>query len=228
MAKILIIEDERELTKVLQAYLERSNFEVLTAYDADDGKKLWEEENPDLVLLDLNLPHSDGLELAKEMRRTKDTPVIMTTARVDEIDRLIGLELGADDYVIKPYSPREVVARVKAVLRRVSSKSVEGIVKNRISGLTIDPSMHLVTVAGQPVNLTPTEFDILSILASQPGHVFTRLQLIQETQGFSSEGYERSVDVHIKNLRHKLRAADPETDYIKTIFGVGYRTIKTD
>jgi len=228
MAKILIIEDERELTKVLQAYLERSNYEVLTAYDADDGKKQWEDENPDLVLLDLNLPHKDGLELAKEMHRTKDTPVIMTTARVDEVDRLIGLELGADDYVIKPYSPREVVARVKAVLRRVNSKPVEEIVKNRISGLIIDPSMHLVTVKGQPVNLTPTEFDILSILASQPGHVFTRLQLIQETQGVSAEGYERSVDVHIKNLRHKLRAADPETDYIKTIFGVGYRTIKTD
>jgi len=228
MAKILIIEDERELTKVLQAYLERSNYEVLTAYDADDGKKLWEDENPDLVLLDLNLPHKDGLELAKEMHRTKDTPVIMTTARVDEIDRLIGLELGADDYVIKPYSPREVVARVKAVLRRVNSKPVEETGKNRISGLIIDPSMHLVTVKGQPVNLTPTEFDILSILASQPGHVFTRLQLIQETQGVSDEGYERSVDVHIKNLRHKLRAADPETDYVKTIFGVGYRTIKTD
>jgi len=228
MAKILIIEDERELTKVLKAYLERSNFEVLTAYDADDGKKLWEDENPDLVLLDLNLPHKDGLELAKEMHRTKDTPVIMTTARVDEVDRLIGLELGADDYVVKPYSPREVVARVKAVLRRVNSKPVEEIVKNRISGLIIDPSMHLVAVKGQPVNLTPTEFDILSILASQPGHVFTRLQLIQETQGVSDEGCERSVDVHIKNLRHKLRAADPETDYIKTIFGVGYRTIKTD
>lgn len=228
MAKILIIEDERELTRVLQAYLERSNYEVLTAYDADDGKKQWEDENPDLVLLDLNLPHQDGLELAKEMHRTKDTPVIMTTARVDEVDRLIGLELGADDYVVKPYSPREVVARVKAVLRRVNSKPVEEIVKNRISGLIIDPSMHLVTVKGQPVNLTPTEFDILSILASQPGHVFTRLQLIQETQGVSAEGYERSVDVHIKNLRHKLRAADPETDYIKTIFGVGYRTIKTD
>jgi len=228
MAKILIIEDERELTRVLQAYLERSNYEVLTAYDANDGKKQWEDENPDLVLLDLNLPHQDGLELAKEMHRTKDTPVIMTTARVDEVDRLIGLELGADDYVVKPYSPREVVARVKAVLRRVNSKPVEEIVKNRISGLIIDPSMHLVTVKGQPVNLTPTEFDILSILASQPGHVFTRLQLIQETQGVSAEGYERSVDVHIKNLRHKLRAADPETDYIKTIFGVGYRTIKTD
>lgn len=228
MAKILIIEDERELTKVLQAYLERSNYEVLTAYDADEGKKQWEDGNPDLVLLDLNLPHKDGLELAKEMHRIKDTPVIMTTARVDEVDRLIGLELGADDYIVKPYSPREVVARVKAVLRRVNSKPIEEIVKNRISGLIIDPSMHLVTVKGQPVNLTPTEFDILSILASQPGHVFTRLQLIQETQGVSAEGYERSVDVHIKNLRHKLRDADPETDYIKTIFGVGYRTIKTD
>jgi DNA-binding response OmpR family regulator len=228
MPKILIIEDERELTKVLQAYLERSNFEVLSAYDADDGKKQWEEKNPDLVLLDLNLPGQDGLELAKEMRRTKDTPVIMTTARVDEVDRLLGLELGADDYVIKPYSPREVVARVKAVLRRVNSKPLEATVKNRITGLTIDPSMHLVTVKGQAVNLTPTEFDILSTLASQPGHVFTRMQLIEETQGTNSEGYERSVDVHIKNLRHKLRAADPETDYIKTIFGVGYRTIKTD
>lgn len=228
MAKILIIEDERELTKVLQAYLERSNYEVLAAYDGEDGKKQWEEKNPDLVLLDLNLPGMDGLELAKEMRRTKNTPVIMTTARVDEVDRLLGLELGADDYVIKPYSPREVVARVKAVLRRVNDKTVEAPIKSKISGLDIDPSMHQVTVKGQPVNLTPTEFDILSTLASHPGHVFTRQQLIEETQGVSIEGNERSVDVHIKNLRHKLRAADPETDYVKTIFGVGYRTIKTD
>lgn len=228
MAKILIIEDERELTKVLQAYLERSNFEVLAAYDAAEGKKLWEDSDPDLVILDLNLPGADGLELAKEMLRIKDTPIIMATARVDEVDRLIGLELGADDYVIKPYSPREVVDRVKAVLRRVNAKRTEEPIKNQISGLVINPSMHLVTVKGQPVNLTPTEFDILSILSSQPGHVFTRLQLIEETQGFSGEGYERSVDVHIKNLRHKLHAADPETDYIKTIFGVGYRTIKTD
>jgi two-component system alkaline phosphatase synthesis response regulator PhoP len=228
MAKILIIEDERELTKVLQAYLERSNYEVLTAYDGDDGKKQWEEKDPDLVLLDLNLPGRDGLELAKEMRRTKNTPVIMTTARVDEVDRLLGLELGADDYVIKPYSPREVVARVKAVLRRVNQKPVEEPIKSKINGLDIDPSMHQVTVKGQPVNLTPTEFDILSTLASHPGHVFTRQQLIEEIQGVSIEGNERSVDVHIKNLRHKLRAADPETDYVKTIFGVGYRTIKTD
>ena len=228
MPRILIIEDERELTKVLQAYLERSNFEVLTAYDGEEGKKQWEEKNPDLVLLDLNLPGFDGLELAKEMRRTKETPIIMTTARVDEVDRLLGLELGADDYVIKPYSPREVVARVKAVLRRVNTKPSEEPIKSRITGLVIDPSMHLITVKGQAVNLTPTEFDILSTLASQPGHVFTRMQLIEETQGVSGEGYERSVDVHIKNLRHKLRAADPETDYIKTIFGVGYRTIKTD
>jgi len=228
MAKILIIEDERELTKVLQAYLERSNYEVLAAYDGDDGKKQWEEKNPDLVLLDLNLPGRDGLELAKEMRRTKNTPVIMTTARVDEVDRLLGLELGADDYVIKPYSPREVVARVKAVLRRVNDRPVEEPIKSKISGLDIDPSMHQVTVKGQPVNLTPTEFDILSTLASHPGHVFTRQQLIEETQGVSIEGNERSIDVHIKNLRHKLRTADPETDYVKTIFGVGYRTIKTD
>jgi two-component system alkaline phosphatase synthesis response regulator PhoP len=228
MATILIIEDERELTKVLQAYLERSNYEVLAAYDALDGKKQWEEKNPDLVLLDLNLPDRDGFELAKEMRRTKNTPVIMTTARVDEVDRLLGLELGADDYVIKPYSPREVVARVKAILRRLNAKTGEELNQNKINGLDINPSMHLVTVKGHPVNLTPTEFDILSTLASQPGRVFSRLQLIEETQGVSGEGNERSVDVHIKNLRHKLHAADPETDYIKTIFGVGYRTIKTD
>ncbi|MEA4811780.1 MAG: response regulator transcription factor [Anaerolineaceae bacterium] len=228
MVKVLIIEDERELTKVLQAYLERSNYEVLTAYDSFEGKKKWEEKDPDLVILDLNLPDRDGLELAKEMRRTKNTPIIMTTARVDEVDRLLGLELGADDYVVKPYSPREVVARVKAVLRRVSAQPVAETVQNEISGLKIDPAMHLVTIKGQPVNLTPTEFDILMTLVSQPGHVFTRLQLIEAAQGISYEGYERSVDVHIKNLRHKLRQADPETDYIKTIFGVGYRTIKTD
>ncbi len=225
MAKILVIEDEKELNKVLQAYLGRSGFQALSAYNGDEGLSLWEKENPDLVLLDLNLPGMDGLDVARAIRKVKDTPIIMVTARVDEVDRLIGLELGADDYVTKPYSPREVVARVKAVLRRSGSQQ-ENHEEIAIGELKIDLQGHQVTLSNKLLELTPTEFSLILTLAKQPGRVFTRLQLLESAQGNAYEGYERSIDAHIKNLRSKLDD-DPKTPkYIETVFGIGYRFLK--
>lgn len=227
MAKILVIEDEKELNKVLQAYLVKSGYQAVGAYNGDDGLALWEKENPDLVLLDLNLPAMDGLDVARAIRKVKDTPIIMVTARVDEIDRLIGLELGADDYITKPYSPREVIARVKAVLRR-TGKQVAMQSEIVIGDLQIDLEGHQVCERGQTLDLTPTEFTLLVTLANQPGRVFSRLQLLEAAQGNAYEGYERSIDAHIKNLRSKLQD-DPKTPkYIDTIFGVGYRFLKPE
>jgi DNA-binding response OmpR family regulator len=227
VSKILIVEDERELNKVLQAYLSRSGYQTISAYDGNSALDLWRSEKPDLVLLDLNLPGKDGMDVAREIRKVDLTPIIMVTARVDEVDRLIGLEMGADDYITKPYSPREVVARVKAVLRRASQQKEEPAVL-QVGRLSIDAPMHVVKIDDNHIDLTPTEFDILTLLVSQPGRVFTRLQLLEAAQGISYEGYERSVDVHIKNLRQKLRAVDPNTNYIETVFGVGYRTMLPD
>ncbi|HOE35236.1 MAG: response regulator transcription factor [Chloroflexi bacterium] len=222
MSVILVVEDERELNKVLQAYLTRAGYRALSAYSGPEALRLWEQEKPDLVILDLNLPGIDGLELAREMRKTRDVPIIMATARVDEVDRLIGLELGADDYVTKPYSPREVVARVKAVLRR-GARAPEAPAVLTLGKLSIDTGAHSAKLGSAPLELTPTEFGMLQLLVSQPGRVFTRLQLLEAAQGMSFEGYERSVDVHIKNLRRKIKEADPEQQYIETVFGVGYR-----
>ena len=227
MAKILIIEDERELNKVLQAYLVRSGFQAMGALNGDEGLALWQKENPDLVLLDLNLPGMDGLEVARTIRKVKDTPIIMVTARVDEVDRLVGLELGADDYITKPYSPREVVARVKAVLRR-AGKQVTSSEKIILGELFIDIDAHEVTLDGNLITLTPTEFGILTTLASAPGRVFSRLQLLDATQGNAYEGYERSIDAHIKNLRGKLRDESKTSELIETVFGIGYRFTRMD
>ncbi|HOG59059.1 MAG TPA: response regulator transcription factor [Anaerolineaceae bacterium] len=222
MPLILVVEDEKELNKLLQAYLTRAGYRALGAFSGDEGLRLYEQEKPDLVLLDLNLPGKDGLELAREMRKSRDVPIIMATARVDEIDRLIGLELGADDYVSKPYSPREVVARVKAVLRRGARVPQQAPVLT-LGKLRLDIDAHQTALGGKQLELTPTEFGILQLLVSQPGRVFTRLQLLEAAQGTSYEGYERSVDVHVKNLRRKLKEADPAGKYIETVFGVGYR-----
>jgi len=227
MSLILIVEDEKELIKVLQAYLTRAGYRALGAYSGDEGMRLYEQEKPDLVLLDLNLPGRDGLELAREMRKSRDVPIIMATARVDEIDRLIGLELGADAYIAKPYSPREVVARVKAVLRR-GARAPEPAAVLTLGKLSLDTDAHRTTLGGKQLELTPTEFGMLQLLVSQPGRVFTRLQLLEAAQGTSYEGYERSVDVHVKNLRRKLKEADPGRQYIETVFGVGYRASRME
>ncbi len=225
MPKILIIEDETELIRVLRSYLEKAGMSVVSAARGDTGLSLWEHERPDLVLLDLNLPGLDGMDVAREIRRKTDTPIIMVTARVEETDRLIGLEIGADDYIIKPYSPREVVARVRAVLRR-STANTPPPQRLTIADLEIDLEAHSVTRGGQSLDLTPTEFSILATLAGQPGRAFSRLQLLEANPGVTYEGYERSVDAHIKNLRAKIEPDPRQPRYIETVFGIGYRLHK--
>lgn len=222
MKTILIIEDEPELVKVVQSYLEKSGYKVATAYRGDSGLTAFDNVHPDLVLLDLNLPGMDGLDVAREIRRRQDTPIIMVTARVEETDRLVGLELGADDYISKPFSPREVVARVKAVLRR-SNPSEKAAKVIQTGGLVIDLESHTVRLDDHEIDLTPTEFNILTVMAAHPGRVYSRLQLLESSQGTAYEGYERTVDAHIKNLRSKLERNSSQTALIETVFGVGYR-----
>lgn len=222
MATILIIEDEPELVRVLRSYLEKAGYNVLTTYRGDAGLSTWEHKRPDLVILDLNLPGMDGLDVAREIRRKSAVPILMLTARVEEADQLIGLELGADDYLTKPFSPRVVVARVRALLRRAAATPVQPEVL-RLGDLEIDVQAHTVARAGQQIDLTPTEFALLRTLASQPGRAFSREKLLEETQGYYSKGYERTVDAHIKNLRAKLEPDPKKPKYIETVFGVGYR-----
>ena len=225
MPTILIIEDEIELVRVLRSYLEQANFTVLSAVQGDTGLTLWAHKHPDLVILDLNLPGMDGLDVAREIRRKSDTPIIMVTARVEETDRLIGLELGADDYITKPFSPREVVARVRAVLRRADLPRAKNNVL-RSGSLEIDLDAHTVSREEETIDLTPTEFKLLETLAARPGRVFSRLQLLEASQGDAYEGYERTIDAHIKNLRAKIEPDTKNPYYIETVFGIGYRFVK--
>ena len=226
MSTILIIEDEPELIKVLRSYLEQAGFSVLGASRGDSGLSTWEHKRPDLVLLDLNLPGMDGLDVAREIRRKGSTPIIMMTARVEEADQLIGLELGADDYLTKPFSPKLVVARVRALLRRSeAAPSMPQVL--RLAGLEIDLEGHIVLRDGDLLELTPTEFNLLSALAGQPGRVFSRLHLLEATQGSAYEGYERTIDAHIKNLRSKLEVDPKNPQFIETVFGVGYRFMRS-
>jgi two-component system alkaline phosphatase synthesis response regulator PhoP len=225
MATILIIEDEADLMRVVRSYLENTGFQVVTASRGDLGLSLWERVRPDLILLDLNLPGMDGLDVAKEVRKKSETPIIMVTARVEEADRLIGLELGADDYISKPFSPREVVARVRAVLRRVNKGASEP-QAIQAADLEIDLEGHIVRRGSQEFALTPTEFNLLAALIRQPGRVFSRLQLLETVSGEAYEGYERTIDAHIKNLRAKLGEDPRNPRYIQTVFGVGYRFAK--
>jgi DNA-binding response OmpR family regulator len=222
MATILIIEDEAELVKVLRSYLEKAGFSVITAYRGDTGLVTWETRQPDLVILDLNLPGMDGLDVARAIRKKSPTPILILTARVEEADQLVGLEMGADDYVTKPFSPRLVVARVRALLRRSETAAVPKIIFH-VADLEINLEAHIVMQHNNPVDLTPTEFNLLAALASQPGRVYTRLQLLETSQGTAFEGYERTIDAHIKNLRAKIEPDPKKPRYIETVFGVGYR-----
>ncbi len=220
--KILVVDDEPKIRKVVTAYLEQAGFRVVTAGDGQMALITFRHEKPDLVILDLMLPGMDGLDVCRAMRRESNVPIIMLTARAEEADRLIGLELGADDYVVKPFSPREVVARVRAVLRRVEGEvSPPEVI--RVGDLLVDLARHTVEVAGRPVELTPTEFDLLATMARYPGRAFTRLQLLTYVQGDAYEGYERTVDAHIKNLRAKIEPDPKRPRYIVTVYGVGYR-----
>ena len=218
----MIIEDEIEISKILASYLEKAGYQVISAARGDQGLSLWEHSKPDLILLDINMPGMDGLEVAREIRKKSDMPIIMITARVEESDKLIGLELGADDYVTKPFSPREVVARVKTVLRRSNPKPQTNQILREMD-LEIDLEAHAVRQNQKLLDLTPTEFTILVTLVNQPGRVFSRLQLLEASQGDAYEGYERTIDAHIKNLRSKLECDSHSKKYIETVFGVGYR-----
>jgi DNA-binding response OmpR family regulator len=221
--KILVVDDEVKIVRTVRAYLENAGFRVVTADDGQMALTVYRHEKPALVVLDLGLPGLDGLDVARTLRREGNVPIIMLTARVDEADRLIGLELGADDYVTKPFSPRELVARVRAVLRRAGAER-EQVPPPIVAGdVTIDLERRHVTVAGQATDLTPTEFDLLVVLARHPGRVFTRLELLDRVQGYAFEGYERTVDAHVKNLRQKIERDPKQPRYILTVYGVGYK-----
>ena len=199
-----------------------SGFRVITASDGQQALVVFRHEQPDLVVLDLNLPQLDGLDVCRAIRRDSNVPIIMLTARVEETDRLIGLEIGADDYITKPFSPREVVARVRTVLRR-STPAPEPSSLITIGALSIDSLKHEVQLQNRLIDLTPSEFNILLIMASQPGRAFSRMDLLDAAQGEAYEGYERSIDVHIKNLRQKLGDEPRDPTYILTVYGVGYK-----
>lgn len=220
--KILVVDDELEIIKVVRAYLERAGFVVVTAREGHEALTVFRHERPQLVILDLNLPGVDGLDVCRTLRRDSDVPIIMLTARIEEADRLIGLELGADDYVLKPFSPREIVARVRTILRRAEGTPHRVEVMSA-SNVTIDLLRHIATVNGKPLDLTMMEFNLLALLVEHPGQVFTRQQLLEQVEGIAYEAYERTIDVHIKNLRKKLGDDSEDARFIETVRGVGYR-----
>ncbi|MDO9556217.1 MAG: response regulator transcription factor [Coriobacteriia bacterium] len=220
---VLVVDDNAKIVEVLSAYLKTEGFDVRTASDGPGAVSAVQERRPDIALLDIMLPGIDGIELTRRFQREYGLPVILVTAKTDEVDRLIGLEIGADDYISKPFSPREVVARVKAVLRRVDgSVALSGGVM-RLGDLEIDTERRDVRRAGTSVELTRTEFDILAAMAAHPGRVYTRLQLLESVSGDAFEGYERTIDAHVKNLRRKLGDDPREPLYVRTVFGVGYK-----
>lgn len=220
--KILVVDDEPQIVKVLQLYLDRAGYQVVTAGDGNEAISVFDKQRPDFLILDLNLPGMDGLDVCKTIRKDSNVPILMLTARVEEADRLVGLELGADDYVVKPFSPREVVARVRTIFRRTEAQP-EGHHVLRIADIEIDDEKHTVKEAGRLVELTPTEFNLLVTMAKSPGRVFSRLQLMEQSQGDAYEGYERTIDAHIKNLRMKLEPDSRKPKYIQTVFGIGYK-----
>jgi DNA-binding response OmpR family regulator len=222
MRKILIVEDEQRIVQLARDYLERSGYAVEAAADGATAVPAVRSARPDLIVLDLGLPGRDGLDVLRLLRRESNTPVIILTARGEETDKLVGLELGADDYMVKPFSPKELVARVRAVLRRAEG-TAEPAEVIRAGDLTLDVPRLRLTIGDRPVDLTPTEFHLLAVLASQPGRIFTRAQLLDAVHGVAFESYERAIDTHIKNLRHKIEPDPRRPRTILTVYGVGYR-----
>jgi two-component system, OmpR family, alkaline phosphatase synthesis response regulator PhoP len=223
MKNILVVDDEPKITQLVRDYLERAGFGVLVAHDGKKALSLAKTEKPDAVILDLGLPQLDGLDFTREFRKTSNAPIIMLTARSDESDKLIGLELGADDYMTKPFSPKELVARVRVVFRRIENASV-GSELIRIADLILDmPRMRVTAEKREIEELTPTEFELLATLARQPGRVFTRAQLLDAIHGVAFESYERAIDAHVKNIRRKIEVHAGEPQYILTVYGVGYK-----
>jgi DNA-binding response OmpR family regulator len=222
MKTVLVVDDEPKIVALARDYLEHAGFAVLTASDGPAALEALRRHRPELVVLDLGLPGMDGLDVTRQIRRDSSLPIVMLTARDDEVDKLVGLELGADDYLTKPFSPRELVARVKAVLRR-SERPDEPADLIRAGDVTLDVPRMRVDVEGRAVDLTPTEFGLLATLARQPGRIFTRSQLLDAIHGVAFESYERAIDTHVKNLRRKLEPDPHEPRYVLTVHGVGYR-----
>ena len=224
MAAILGVDDEPEILRLVRDYLEHAGFSVDTATDGPGALRQARTRKPDLVVLDLGLPRLDGLDVTRELRRTAGVPIIMLTARADESDKLVGLELGADDYVTKPFSPKELVARVRAVLRRTRGVLEAGDMVRVGEEVEIDATRREARIAGRPVSdLTSTEFDLLVFMARQPGRVFSRGQLLEAVRGVAIESYERAIDAHVKNIRRKIEVDPTAPRYLQTVFGVGYR-----
>jgi DNA-binding response OmpR family regulator len=219
---ILVVDDKKSLRDLVRAYLTQEGFRVVTANNGRRALFVARHEKPDLVLLDIMMPEMDGYDFIRVYRKERDTPIILLTARLEESDKVVGLELGADDYVTKPFGMRELVARIRAVLRRVDKGPIPTEML-RAGDITLDRSARLVTVGDQAVHLTPTEFDVLALLMSAPGHVFSRHALLEQVQGVAVASLERSVDVHISNLRTKIEPDPSNPRYIETVFGVGYR-----
>jgi DNA-binding response OmpR family regulator len=223
MKRILVVEDEAKIAWLVRDYLEHAGFEVVMSANGDSALAEARRARPDLVVLDLGLPDRDGLDVARSLRSLSNVPIVMLTARGEETDRIVGLELGADDYVVKPFSPRELVARVRSVLRRATGSSDDGAEVVRVAGVEIDMPRMRVTVEGRRVELTATEFQLLSRLATQPGRVFTRGQLLDALHGLAIESYERAIDAHVKNIRKKIEPRPGRPRYLLTVHGVGYR-----
>jgi two-component system, OmpR family, alkaline phosphatase synthesis response regulator PhoP len=225
MKTILVVDDELKIVKLVRDYLERAGYGVLVASDGKSAFSLARADKPDCIILDLGLPAMDGLDVTRELRKISNVPIIMLTARSEESDKLIGLELGADDYITKPFSPKELVARVRVIFRRIESFAANPDVI-RAADLTLDvPRMRVTAPDREIEELTPTEFIILSTLARSPGRIFTRAQLLDAAHGVAFESYERAIDAHIKNIRHKIEPDPPEPRYIITVYGVGYKYI---
>lgn len=226
MAKtIMIVDDEKRLVSLVQSYLTQEGYRVVTAFNGRDALAVAKKESPDLVILDQMMPEMNGYDFMRAHRAEHDTPIIMLTAKVDDDDKVIGLELGADDYVTKPFKPRELMARVRNVLRRAGKTEAKA-KTIRVRDITLDRDSREVYVMNKAVDLTPSEFDLLAALMSTPGRVFSRLDLLDVIQGVRYEGYERTIDTHVKNLRSKIEADSRKPYYIETVYGVGYRLAK--
>jgi two-component system alkaline phosphatase synthesis response regulator PhoP len=229
MIKILVIDDESNIVRLVGDYLRQAGYQVLTASNAETGIHILRHDSPDLLVLDLGLPDRDGWDLTRLVRSDRqlaNLPIIMLTARVDDSDRIIGLELGADDYITKPFNPREVVARVRAVLRRTTSGSTTISRRLSIDDLTLNMGEHTLTIRDKPIELTPTEFELLALFMENPGHTYTREELLEKTLGYSYEGTGRTLDSHISNLRQKIEPDPVDPIYIQTVYRIGYRFIR--
>ena len=222
MKHILVVDDEPRIVEIARDYLERAGYRVTTASSGTDALASARTRRPDLIVLDLGLPNMDGFDVTRAVRKDSNVPIIMLTARVDESDKIAGLELGADDYVTKPFSPKVLVARVRAVFRRIDAAAERGDVV-RVGDVTLDKGRMQVTVAGQSIDLTATEFELLATLARQPGRVFTRAQLLDAVHGVQVESFDRAIDAHVKNLRRKLEPDPRNPRYVLTVHGVGYK-----